>query len=187
MKKQFLLLVVGLVGLLVAAGQLARAGGSGPLVVAGPRDPEDAQVFWEDPGDLSFERSRAGSVTRTLVVKPGHAARVLRDGTPRGFRPTGGSLLIEQDGRTVVADPSTGALEATLAGVAASWSPDGARIAYLGGGVLHVADRRGGDDRSLAVAVARPADDRTGPVWSPERRRDRRLRHDGRAALSSSR
>jgi Ca2+-binding RTX toxin-like protein len=163
MKKQFLLLVVGLVGLLVATGELARAaGGFGP----GPRDPEDAQVFWEDAGDLAFERGQAGNVTRTFMVKPGHGARILRDGTPRGFRPTGGDLLVEQDGRTVVADPSTGAAEATLEGVAASWSPDGSRIAYLAHGVLHVAGARGENDRSLGVAVARPPEDRTGPVWS---------------------
>jgi hypothetical protein len=119
MKKQFLLLVVGLVGLLVATGELARAaGGFGP----GPRDPEDAQVFWEDAGDLAFERGQAGNVTRTFMVKPGHGARILRDGTPRGFRPTGGDLLVEQDGRTVVADPSTG--------VNPSWSPDGSLLAF---------------------------------------------------------
>jgi Ca2+-binding RTX toxin-like protein len=164
MRKQLLLLVAGLVGALLVAGRLAHAaGGFGP----GPRDPEDAQVYWEDAGDLAFERGQAANVTRTLVVKPGHVAVILRDGTPRGFRPTGGGLLIEQDGRTVVADPSSGGVEATLDGVAASWSPEGNRIAYLDGGVLHVADRHG-DDRSLGVGVARPAEDRTGPVWSPD-------------------
>jgi Ca2+-binding RTX toxin-like protein len=165
MTKRFLLLVLGLVGVLVAAGQLARAGdGFGP----GQRDPEDAQVSWEDAGDLAFERGQAGNVTRTFVVKPGHPARILRHGTPRGFRPTGGSLLIEQEGRTVVLDPSTGATEASLDGIAASWSPEGNRIAYLGGGVLHVADQHGGSERSLGFAVARPEEDRTGPLWSPD-------------------
>ena len=77
-----------------------------------------------------------------------------------------GAILVESQGRLFAVDPETGAERDLGPGSAASWSPDGARIAFLDSGAVSVMDADGGNRRRLGTSLA----DRR-PVWSPDGRR----------------
>jgi Tol biopolymer transport system component len=86
---------------------------------------------------------------------------------PRGWRPGGGGLLVEDpDGRTSIL-AADGTPTGGVNGGAATWSPSGGQIAYLRDDVLYVADAVGGGERAFD-GVRRPSWDVTGPVWSPD-------------------
>lgn len=51
-----------------------------------------------------------------------------------------------------------------------SWSPDGSRMAFLGGQALNVIDADGGRRRVLTRACAIGSDDEGGVAWSPDGR-----------------
>ncbi len=158
-KKHLALVVLGLVFVLVVAGQLARAAGS-------PALRNDSDPYWApDARGIAFDLG--GSVA--AVVPPGHGGvTTIEKGVVRGFRPGGTELLVEVAGATdiVTAD---GRRLGRVNGTAASWSPDGGRIAYVRDSTLYVSDSTGAHEQRLAAAP-RPVDDIAGPVWSPDGR-----------------
>ncbi|MDX6486587.1 MAG: TolB protein [Gaiellaceae bacterium] len=165
MLKRLGLLLLGLASALALAGALARAETSRPEVVT------DANPYWSPDGrTLAFDRSSPAQdgthVLFTPVVK-GAERDIIGAGHVRGFRPDSGDLLVESGDHSVVRDPSDKQL-ASVPGVDASWSPDGARIAYIRDGTVYVAAASGADELAIAPGIERPVGDVTGPVWSPD-------------------
>lgn len=177
MKKQLALLVVGLVTVLVLAGQLARAA-AGP----GPTDPQDSLPLWQSDGvHLVFERAAPGLqhvVTMTSAGKSLYVAS--QTGETRGF--AGRYFLVQWRNETIVTGGGRFAgPNAILHGTHASASPDGSSIAYVRDGTLYAV--RTGDipvtpvfpvasppERALATGVVPPSWDVVGPAWSPDGR-----------------
>jgi Ca2+-binding RTX toxin-like protein len=159
-KKQFLVLVLGLVAVLLAAGQLARA--------AGPtQTPEDTAPSWSaDARFVAFDRQLGSNHEAYVTPAGGGRQRFVVVGAPRGFRP-GGSELLVQRGSTTMVIAEDGTVIRSFGGEHATWSPDGGRIAALLGGALFVQDATGANERRLAVDVRPPSWDSTGPAWSP--------------------
>src|SRR3954454_20755687 len=83
-KKQLLVVVLGLVTVLLAAGQLARAN-------AGPSkgDIQDSLPAWSSNGvDDAFVRSAAGQTSRTLgMTSAGKSVHAVNDGIVRSWVP----------------------------------------------------------------------------------------------------
>src|SRR5439155_26979276 len=101
--------------------------------------------------------------TAVLVpAGPGNVTPVAR-GLVRGFRPAGTELLVQTgDANDVLTLDDR--LVGRINGVAATWSPDGGRIAYLRGDALYASDATGARERRLGD-IPRPAEDSAGPVW----------------------
>jgi hypothetical protein len=180
-KRQLLLVGLALVGLLVAAGQLARAA-AGP----GPRDIQDSLPGWNADGTrVSFDRTAPGLqhiVTMSAAGKDLYVAS--STGVSRGFVP--GSvdpayMLVEANGETTLtiggrfAGPA-----AEVHGVDAAASPDGTQLAYLRDGTLYVARLDSVKlnsfpipvpaESAVASGIEPPSWDVIGPVWSPDGR-----------------
>jgi dipeptidyl aminopeptidase/acylaminoacyl peptidase len=167
-KKQLLVLVMGLVAVLLAAGQLARAN-------AGPSkgDIQDSLPAWSSNGvDIAFVRSAAGQTSRILdMTSAGKSVHVVNDGILRGWVPGTQDLLVQIDGRHTLlqGDSIEDRPLNEFLGIDASASPDGARVAYLREGTLYVAPTTGpGGERAIASGVAPTSTDVVGPVWSPD-------------------
>lgn len=164
--RQLALLAVGLVVVLVVAGQLARAD-AGPS----PIDPEDSLPAWASDGvHVAFERQIPGSTRVFSMTSAGKDTSLAgASGELRGYVPGSTRLLVQTAGSTLVVTGSRfqGPL-ATLTGTDAAAAPDGSHVAYLRNGALYVARLDGSDERSVAVNVQPPPDDLLGPVWSPD-------------------
>lgn len=170
MKKQLALLVLGLVVVLVLAGQLARAA-AGPE----PNDIQDSLPAWSSNGvDIAFQRTSAAAPARVLdMAAGGKFVHVVAQGTLRGFVPGSEHLLIQLDAShtLVTTDSPQDRPLAELPGSDAAASPDGQHVAYLRDGSLYVASIDGSGERAVATAVAPSTSDTEGPAWSPDGRR----------------
>ena len=92
--------------------------------------------------------------TAALRVRPATAASsTLTQGARPRLRPAGTELLVEGDGATDVLTLDD-RIAARINGVAATWSPDGGRIAYLRDDALYVSDATGAHEQRLAGIVA---------------------------------
>jgi dipeptidyl aminopeptidase/acylaminoacyl peptidase len=158
-KKQLVLLVLGLSSVLVLAGHLAHAAAPPPLR-------NDSDPYWSpDARQVAFD---LGGLNAALVPAGHGSVMTIEGGMVRGFRPDGTELLVEARGATDLVTPAGGQL-GRVNGIAASWSPDGGRIAFLRGDTLYVSDPTGAHEQRLGVVV-RPAEDGAGPVWSSDGR-----------------
>jgi hypothetical protein len=167
-KKRLVLVALGLVAVLLAAGQLARA-------AAGPEanDIQDSGPVWSSNGvDVAFDRTAAHETSRVLdMTAGGKSTHIVDDGIVRGWVPGTEDLLVQVDGAHTLLQgdsikdrPINGFL-----GVDASASPDGSRVAYLRDGVLYVAPTfASGGEHAVASGLAPPSWDVLGPVWSPD-------------------
>ena len=164
--RQLALVAVGLVAVLVIAGQLARAD-AGPS----PLDPEDSLPAWASDGvHVAFERHVPGANWVFSMTSAGKDTSIAgTSGVLRGFIPGTAYMLVESRGETLVITGSRiqGPL-ATLPGIAATASPDGSRVAYVRNGSLFVARDDGSGERVVSTNVRPPPDDLLGPVWSPD-------------------
>jgi Tol biopolymer transport system component len=159
---------MGLVAVLVASGELARAA-AGPE----PNDIQDSQPAWLSDGvHVAFARSAAGELRHVLeTTSAGKDTFVANEaGTLDGTVP-GTSYLLIQDGDTIYVT-SGGRFDhprAVLSGTHASASRDGSQIAWVrDDGTLAVASVDGTGARTLATGIAPPSWDITGPAWSPD-------------------
>jgi TolB protein len=164
MKRQLALLAGGLMLALLAAGFGWTAIGTSYSF------PNDSGPYWSwDARLIGFDREAARTGARDAYVVPaGHGiAHWLAPTHARGWRPGGGGLLVEFGRRTGIFAPD-GTPLGGADGVAATWSPDGERIAYRRNGLLYVADGTGAGEHRVAAWTAPPSWDLTGPVWSPD-------------------
>ncbi|HEX3227004.1 MAG TPA: hypothetical protein VHQ89_12985 [Gaiellaceae bacterium] len=164
--RQLALVVVGLVAVLVIAGQLARAD-AGPS----PADPEDSLPAWASDGvHVAFERQVPGGNWVFSMTSAGKdTSQAGASGEVRGYVPGSTHLLVQSNGETLVITGSRfqGPL-VTLSGTDATASPDGSHVAYVRNGNLFVARIDGSDARVASTNVQPPSDDLLGPVWSPD-------------------
>ena len=178
-KSRLLLVVLGLVGVLLAAGQLARAA-AGPE----PNDIQDSLPAWNADGTrVAFERT-APSVQHVVTMSASGRDLFVATftGVFRGFLPGGATppyLLVQQDDNTILtiggryAGPA-----AEVHGVDATVSPDGTRLAYLRNETLYVARLDTitlntfpvpvPAETAVATGIDPPSWDLTGPAWSPD-------------------
>ena len=174
-KKQLLFVVLGLVAVLLAAGQLARAA-AGPE----PNDVQDSLPAWMSDGlRVLFDRS-APNLEHTLnVTSAGKDLYVAwSSGHFRGTVSQTKYFLVEANGETIMTVGGRFAgPRAILRGVDATASPDGTRVAYLRDGTLYVAriDDLGPEfpiptppEQAVATGIDPPSWDLRGPVWSPD-------------------
>jgi hemolysin type calcium-binding protein/WD40 repeat protein len=180
-KRRLALVVLALVGLLVAAGQLARAA-AGPE----PDDIQDSLPAWNADGTrVVFDRTAPGLQHVVTMTSAGRDLYVASStGIVRGFVPGGGEpafMLVQTGGDTILtiggrfAGPA-----AEVHGIDATASPDGTRLAYLREGTLYVARLDSVKlnafpipvpaEAPVAIGVTPPSWDVTGPVWSPDGR-----------------
>lgn len=166
--RQLALLAIGLVVVLVVAGQLARAD-------AGPSagDPQDTgPAFSTDGGQVAFTESAKGQTSRVLVMTAaGTALHFVSDGVLRGWVPNANRIVAQPDGaHTVVLNARGGNFLPTgsVLGVDATPSPDGTRLAYVRAGEMFVAAIDGSGERRVATQVSLPKGDAVGPAWSPD-------------------
>ena len=136
-----------------------------------PAAPRDTQPWWSPQGTtLAFQRESPGPGNGDVFYAPavrGEEADIIGAGRARGFRPGSGELLVEVGAETSVRDASDREL-GRIAGTDATWSPDGARVAFLAGDVLAVSEPSGAGVVELATGIAPAPTDSTGPVWSPD-------------------
>jgi len=119
---------------------------------------------------IAFQREAPGIDSSDVFFTPavrGNEVDIIGAGRARGFRPGSGDLLVETGSTTSVRDGSDRTIGG-VPGIDATWSPDGAQIAFLQGDVLAVAAASGANVTSLATGVTPPPSDVTGPVWSPD-------------------
>jgi dipeptidyl aminopeptidase/acylaminoacyl peptidase len=135
--------------------------------------PRDSQPWWAPQGTmLAFQRQAPGIDTSDVFFTPtvrGGEVDIVGAGRARGFRPGSGDLLVETGSSTSVRDGSDRTIGG-VPGVDATWSPDGAQIAFLQGDVLAVAAASGENVQPLMSGITPPPSDMTGPVWSPDGR-----------------
>lgn len=133
--------------------------------------PNDSQPWWSsNSGAIAFQREAPGLEGTDVFFTPavrGSEADIIGAGRPRGFRPGEGELLVELGAVTSIRDAQDRVL-GTVAGIDATWSPDGTQIAYLNGDSLVIAGADGKDPRDVMTGVVRSPTDVTGPVWSPD-------------------
>src|SRR5581483_11959708 len=159
MKKNLALLGLGLVLVLVLAGQLARAGTTPVLR-------NDSRPVWSQ--DARYLAFTIGNSTAAIVpAGRGAPEHALRRGQTRGWRP-GGDEFLDQVGSETYVVTSDGRIVANVPGRLAAWSPDGGLIAYLRDGTLYGASATGGDERQLYGPFHLPTWELEGPVWSPD-------------------
>jgi len=136
-----------------------------------PANPNDSQPWWSpNSGAIAFQREAPGLEGTDVFFTPavrGPAADIIGAGRPRGFRPGEGELLVELGNVTTIRDAQDRVL-GTVAGIDATWSPDGTQIAYVSGDSLVIAAADGKDPRDVMTGVVRGSTDVTGPVWSPD-------------------
>lgn len=168
MKRQLVLLALGLVLVLVASGELARAA-AGPE----PNDIEDSLPAWSQDGVyVDFERT-SPAFQHVLVTASGNGQTALltEQGTLRGTVPHTNYLLIEQGTTTFVTTARRyEGPQASVEGTHATASADGAYLAYVRGGTLFVSTIDGTNERAIATGIDIPSSDLTGPAWSPDGR-----------------
>jgi Ca2+-binding RTX toxin-like protein len=119
---------------------------------------------------IAFQREAPGIDSSDVFFTPavrGNEVDIIGAGRARGFRPGSGDLLVETGSTTSVRDGSDRTIGG-VPGIDATWSPDGAQIAFLQGDALAVAAASGANVTSLASGVTPPPSDVTGPVWSPD-------------------
>ena len=119
---------------------------------------------------VAFQREGPGIDSTDVFYTPtvrGSEVAIVGAGRARGFRPGSGDLLLETGSSTSVRDGSDRTIGG-VPGVDATWSPDGAQIAFLEGDVLAVAAASGANVRPLASGITPPPSDMSGPVWSPD-------------------
>ena len=147
---------------------LALATPAAAAVVAAPND---SQPWWSpNSGAIAFQREAPGPAGTDVFFTPavrGSEVDLIGAGRPRGFRPGEGELLVQLGNVTTIRDAQDRVL-GTVDGTDATWSPDGAHIAYVNGDSLLIADAAGKDARVVMTSVVRPSTDVTGPVWSPD-------------------
>jgi Ca2+-binding RTX toxin-like protein len=150
---------------LLTAGGLADAA---PTLQA---TPNDSQPWWSrDAHTIAFQRESPGLDNGHVLFTPairGAEVDVIGTGSARGFRPGGDQLLVETDGETNVRDASDRQL-GSIPGTDATWSPDGADVAFLNGDVLSISDAVGTNVQQLVTGITQPTADVTGPAWSPD-------------------
>jgi hypothetical protein len=183
-KRQLALLIMGLVAVLVLAGQLARA-------AAGPGlDPQDRLPAWTpDGGHIAFERAVRGQTSRVLAMTAGgKSLHVIGDGTLRGWVPGTENLLVQVDEEHtfVQSDSSRSRPLAEFLGTDATAPPDGQRVAYLRNHTLYVAAIDGTSEHATATGVAPPSWDILGPVWSPDGTRTTRSSSSATGSMRSA-
>jgi Tol biopolymer transport system component len=176
-KKQLVLVALGLVAVLVAAGSLAHAT-AGPE----PNDIQDSLPGWSSDGSrIAFERT-APSLQHVVTMQPSgkDLSVASQTGVFRGYVPGHASfMLVQQDDTTIVtAGGRFAGPAAEVHGVDATASPDGTRIAYVRGGALYVARldqvKLGATpvpvppETAIATEAPPPPTDVRGPVWSPD-------------------
>jgi dipeptidyl aminopeptidase/acylaminoacyl peptidase len=170
-KRHFALLAAALVGVLVLAGQLARAAPPGKAALPGNAAPNDSLPYWSwDARQLAFQRqSPRADNGHVLFSAAGHGDEtdVVGTGRARGWRPAGSELLVQLGAFTTIRDAADRQI-GSVPGTDATWSPDGGKIAFLQGDSLYVADATGSNPRLLRTGISPPAPDLTGPVWSPD-------------------
>jgi Ca2+-binding RTX toxin-like protein len=158
-KKQLGLLALGFVGVMVLAGQLARAADA-PILR------NDSRPVWSQ--DARYIAFTIGNSTAGIVpAGRGAPERTLRPGKTRGWRP-GGDEFLNQVGSATYIVTSDGRIVSNIGGTFASWSPDGGRLAYVRDGTLYVSAATGQDERRLFGPFALPSWEVNGPVWSPD-------------------
>jgi len=159
MKKNLALLGLGLVLVLVLAGQLARAGTTPVLR-------NDSRPVWSQ--DARYLAFTIGNSTAAIVpAGRGAPEHALRPGQTRGWRP-GGDEFLDQVGSETYVVTSDGRIVSNIGGTFASWSPDGGRLAYLRDGGLYVSSATGAGEQKLFGPFALPSWEVEGPVWSPD-------------------
>jgi dipeptidyl aminopeptidase/acylaminoacyl peptidase len=177
-KLRLFLVVAGLVGVLVSAGQLARA-----TPGAAPNDIEDSLPGWwsSDGTRLAWERT-APSLQHIVTSRVDGSDLYVASftGLFRGYVPSpllNPYLLVQNDDATILTIGGRySGPRAIIDGVDATASPDGTRVAYLRGGTLYVAridnlpqpaahpPHPAGT--TIATGVTPPATDVVGPAWS---------------------
>ena len=159
------------VAILACLAALVTTGLAG--AAAAPTAPRDTDPWWSPQGTtLAFSRVSPATDGPHVLFTPavrGGEVDLIGAGTPRGFRPGSGELLVELGNETTVRDAATRTL-GRIPGVDATWSPDGSRIAFLDGATLATSSPSGGDVQELAAGIVPPPSDTTGPVWSPDGR-----------------
>jgi hypothetical protein len=169
-KKQLLAVGLGLVVVLLATGQLARAN-------AGPSkdDIQDSLPAWSSNGvDVAFVRSAAGRTSRILdMTSAGKSVHVVNDGILRGWMPGTADVLVQIDGEHTLlqGDSIKDRPLNEFLGIDASASPDGTRVAYMRDGTLYVAPTTGSSAswRSRAASSRRRRTS-SGPCGRPTAR-----------------
>ena len=155
----------------LAAAVAAAALVGGASTAPAPLPPVDAQPWWSPQGTtIAFQRTIPATAESDVVftgAAGGREADIVGAGRARGFRPGGGELLVEIGSSTSVRDASDRQV-GLVPGTDASWSPDGAQVAFLQGDALEVSPPSGADPRVLARGLAPPASDSGGPAWSPD-------------------
>ena len=138
-KTRLMLVMLGLVGALLAAGQLARAA-AGPE----PNDIQDSLPAWNADGTrVAFERTAPSLQHVVTMSASGADSYVATSGVFRGFVPGAATppyLLGQKNDNTIL--PIGGRYAGPAAevhGVDATVSPNGTRLAYLRNGTLYVA------------------------------------------------
>ena len=159
-KRQFAVLLLGLLVVLVAAGELAHANAGRE-----PNDIEDSLPAWQSDGvHLSFERTAPNLqhvLTMTSAGKDGSVASLT--GELRGY--VSGELLIQTGSDTVVtAGGRFAGPPKVIHGTYAS--AYGSHVAYVRGATLYSALADGTDERALLSGVS--PTDTIGPAWSPD-------------------
>jgi dipeptidyl aminopeptidase/acylaminoacyl peptidase len=178
-KSRLVLVVLGLIGVLLAAGQLARAE-AGPE----PNDIQDSLPAWSADGTrVAFDRTAPSLQHIVTMSASGKDLFVAAStGAFRGFVPGAATppyLLAQQDDTTILtiggrfAGPA-----AEVHGIDATASPDGTRLAYLRNGTLYVARLDtlalntspvpAPAETPVAAGIEPPSWDVTGPAWSPD-------------------
>jgi dipeptidyl aminopeptidase/acylaminoacyl peptidase len=178
-KSRLLLVGLGLVAAMLAAGQLARAA-AGP----GANDIQDSLPAWNADGtNIAFERTAPTLQHIVTMSSSGKDPFVATStGRFRGFVPGAAVppyLLVQADDTTILtvggrfAGPA-----AEVHGVDATPSPDGTRLAYLRNETLYVArlDTIALNtfpvpmpaEAAVATGIDPPSWDVTGPAWSPD-------------------
>jgi Ca2+-binding RTX toxin-like protein len=147
-KKQLTLLVC-LGGVLLAAGQLARAAGPGL------NDIQDSLPAWAPDGvHIAFERTAPGTEHVLVMTSAGKDTHLgYFTGRVRGY--LGPKLLIQSGSATLIteggrfASPPT-----TLPGTFAAAAPDATHVTYVRGGTLYVANADGTGAHALIAGDA---------------------------------
>jgi hypothetical protein len=122
-KREFALLVLGLVGVLLAAGQLARAA-AGP----GPNDVQDSLPAWAADGvHIAFERTAPGLEHVLVTTSAGKDTHLASDaGEIRGYLD---SKLLIQIGSTAARETTSSRVPGRSTGSRATASTSGDKLA----------------------------------------------------------